>query len=371
VRHLIGRVALAVVGVILGLAAIELCLRWFAMDRIYYRPHELLATWDPALGHRRYKQGRAVDMLVRHGDLVALGAAGIDAEPRRNVFRVDGYGFRNDHDYAGERTLLVGDSFLDGTGNTQDDLLSAVLARECGVRAYNLAYPGAVPDYMRYVKAFRARHPGARFKTIVFLFEGNDFPDGSLPPPPATAPPPKWRVWLSDVVRWARYTPAFRESVAARVAYNVYQATQPGPGAANVVTFTLGRHRFGELDGYVAAARRASYTPVPAVEQTLISIKDTLGLLVFIPTKYRVYHGLLEPGAAALPTAHWEYVRRFGETLGVPALDLTPALTVAAERLFRESERFVFWKDDTHWNGEGVRVAGRALCARLAGASGW
>ena len=42
-------------------------------------------------------------------------------------YHIDHYGFRNDADYAGEPYVLVGDSFIVGSSNTQTDLLAARL----------------------------------------------------------------------------------------------------------------------------------------------------------------------------------------------------------------------------------------------------
>ena len=81
------------------------------------------------------------------------------AEPRRVRYKTDSMGFRNDADYHNEPVLLVGDSFIAGSGNTQEDLLSAQLERDCGLPAYNLAFPGELHSYVRYVQGFFRTHP--------------------------------------------------------------------------------------------------------------------------------------------------------------------------------------------------------------------
>ena len=45
---------------------------------------------------------------------------------------------------------------------------------------------------------------------------------------------------------------------------------------------------------------------------------------------------------------------------GITALDLRPALRKEAARLLPRGE-FVWWRDDTHWNGHGHVAAARAI----------
>ena len=95
-------------------------------------------------------------MLIPFGDLVAIDGrtrAAI-AEPRLVKYHTDSLGFRNDADYAGQQVLLVGDSIVAGSGSTQADILSDQLKRDYGIDAYNLAFPGELHSYVRYVQGF-------------------------------------------------------------------------------------------------------------------------------------------------------------------------------------------------------------------------
>ena len=46
---------------------------------------------------------------------------------------------------------------------------------------------------------------------------------------------------------------------------------------------------------------------------------------------------------------------------GIRALDLRPALIEEAERLRATTGEFLWWRDDTHWNGLGHAAAARAI----------
>jgi hypothetical protein len=100
-------------------------------DAIYYRPDEILSEYRDDLGHHAYRRGETKRMHMPHGDLQPMTRTRIGVA-RDVEYHIDHYGFRNDADYAGEPYVLVGDSFIVGTGNTQTDLLSAQLKHDLG-----------------------------------------------------------------------------------------------------------------------------------------------------------------------------------------------------------------------------------------------
>ena len=50
---------------------------------------------------------------------------------------------------------------------------------------------------------------------------------------------------------------------------------------------------------------------------------------------------------------------------GFRFLDLGPAMVQASRRSYEESGALLWWRDDTHWNGNGQRVAAAAIRERL------
>ncbi len=181
-------------GLLAALVLLEIILRFLGPGHLYRTPDDMLATFDYRLGHGIYKPQRQGEMLIPFGDLVAIDGRtrSAIAEPRLVHYHIDSLGFRNDADYAGEQVLLVGDSIVAGSGSTQADILSDQLKRDYGIAAYNLAFPGELHSYVRYVQGFFKTHQSGP-KAYIFLFEGNDFPlprHGKGAPTAETAAPP-------------------------------------------------------------------------------------------------------------------------------------------------------------------------------------
>jgi hypothetical protein len=339
-----------------ALALYAVALRASGLDQaIYYRFHERFATWDPRHGHRAYLPGVSWQALEPHGDLQILTGEPI-AEPRRVLFHSDSEGFRNDADFAGEPWVLIGDSFVVGVGCSQPDMLSARLAAR-GIHAYSLAHPGGPLDYESYWRSFVARH-GRSSKPVLFMFEGNDFPEtvGARERSgwwvaldhgvrDAAAPLTRlatYRVTRSLLARWTKRGEVDGEQVEVR----------PLAGARLAFWNRESRH-----------ARATELEDMALTDAAFARLAPDLAAVFFIPTKYRVYQRWLEP-EERLPNASWQHLARLCEQYGVPCTDLTPALVSRSEQLLAEG-RFTWWRDDTHWNGEGIDAAAERVAEVL------
>jgi len=352
--------AVALVGscaVALGIYAAAL--RMTGLDQaIYYRFHERFATWSARLGHRAYQPG--ISYRGReHGDLQILTREAI-AEPRDVVFHSDSDGFRNDADYAGEPWLLIGDSFVVGVGCSQAEILSARLAQR-GIRAYNVAHPGGPLDYEIYWRSFARRH-GRASRPVLFLYEGNDFPE---------------TVGARErSATWTALDHAVRGATAPLTRLSTYRVTR------SLVSRLAAR---GDLDGQVlllplAGARLAfwerevRHTRAPALEDMALTdaafarLAPDLAAAFFIPTKYRVYQPWLAP-SEHLADASWEHLAGLCEQYRVTCADLTPALVHRSAILLAQG-RFTWWRDDTHWNGEGIDAAAARVAEVLSALPG-
>jgi hypothetical protein len=344
-----------------GAAALGLyaaVLRAIGLDQaIYYRFHERFATWNARVGHRTYLPNVSVRAREPYGDLQILTREPI-AEPRDVTFRTDSEGFRNDSDYALEPWVLVGDSFVVGVGNTQSDILQARLAVR-GIRAYNLGHPGGPLDYESYWRSFVQRH-GRASRPVLFLFEGNDFPETV-----GAREQPRW---------WAAIDRGVRGAIAPLTRLSTYRVTR-----SLFARIAAG----GELDGRqvevmpLAGARLAfwvrelRHARAPALEDMALTdaafarLAPDLAAAFYIPTKYRVYQRWLAP-AESLPNASWQHLEELCEEYRVPCTDLTPALVSRSQALLPE-RRFTWWLDDTHWNGEGIDAAAERVAEVLHG----
>ena len=358
-------------GILAALVILEIFLHFLGPGHLYRTPDDMLATFDYRLGHGLYKPNRRGTMNIPFGDLVAMDrkTQPAIAEPRRVEYHIDSAGFRNDADYAGQKVLLVGDSFIAGSGNTQNDLLSDQLQRDYGIAAYNLGFPGELHSYVRYMESFFKTHPSGP-QALIFLFEGNDFP---VRKPSKAAPAKKQNASgpsSFEIVR-KEFQQSLKELLVYRYAFSFYHILKnrllpPTKSKVTVLTLQGPNHlQMGFLKAYVTATERASYDAGDDFSLKLSRIKDHLGGIFFIPTKFRVYYNMLEGGPRPpLPNAQWEYVQATAGRLGVRCVDLTGPLQEESRRLLPEGS-LTYWKDDSHWNRYGMAVAAREVQAFL------
>ena len=314
----------------------------------YYREHEKYA-----IPGGPYKPNVQEVIDQPHGDLVAIDPALPRHlwEPRKVEFITDSRGYRNRTDFSGERHILVGDSFLVGNGVTQGDILPEVLRKRFGIRAYAMAYPSDPVDYER--RAYSATQDFGRAATFsFFFFEGNDFwADAS-----AAAEVRSYSRRYDDM-RLVLIRELFGSSTAPETWYKIIRQATRRLTPMRFRPTTIGN--FGTLS-------LAHYN-----EQTAVAVSASPGLqlrfpsgvwertacVFFIPTKARVYPETL-PERARKPAYPAPALLRLKEALKnypVAVVDLTESLMAARDRLGQEG-KLLFWKDDTHWNAEGMRV---------------
>jgi hypothetical protein len=322
-------------------------------DAIYYRPDEILTEYRDDLGHRAYRPGVTMRMHMPHGDLQPMTSARIgvahDVE-----YRIDRYGFRNDSDYAGESYVLVGDSFIAGSSNTQADLLSSQLKRDYGLSGYNLAHPGGLSDYADYVETFARHHD--KFSVLVFVFEGNDFEiekDKRLSTP-------------SRLLK--TYVGIFSNTNVYRVTKSLIKRALHRSEIRGETYVTLrdirGQH-IALLTRYIEATKAKELTKNELFERALTRLKKYPLHIYFIPTNYRIYYRVLEGAQApALPDANWTYLKNLCVREEIRCTNLTPAMVHASDALLAKNE-LLWWPDDTHWNRNGIAVAARVVAETL------
>lgn len=322
-------------------------------NAIYFRPDERLSTFDYRHHHRIFQPGATLEMQMPHGDLQSMTPLKI-AEPRHVIYHIDSYGFRNDADYQGQRYLLVGDSFVAGTGNSQADILSAQLRRDHAIDTYNLAHPGDVVDYAGYVAGFKASHH-TDAKVLLFIFEGNDFVESRVKPRSAAA------------MFFKRYFNLFSATNVFRVTQSLTaRATRASKiaGSQYLTIAELNAKKIAFLTQYVEVARRTTQPPIGSFDRAIQAMSGDIGHIFFIPTKYRVYHKHINPGEV-LPNAAWEYLQRICQQNHLACTNLTQPLIEASDELLAKGE-LTWWRDDTHWNRNGIAVAARVVAASLA-----
>ncbi|MBL8415732.1 MAG: hypothetical protein JNM42_14940 [Propionivibrio sp.] len=310
---------------------------------IYYRPHELMKSSNPDFGEI-YKPDTQFSMNALFGDIEAIEKAGVK-EPHEIAYLTDSLGFRNPSDYHGQNLVLVGDSFVAGANDTQSCLISEWLRQSHNLDSYNLGFPGDMNDYVNRVRAFR-RLKGNDFRMALFVYEGNDFI-------PFTNKP------VTRHSRFDSYYGLFKSSSLWRYTRSLYlrgQKKRSGEHAPPALVQEIGGKPvafYSKEQALINNRSKLKETDLNFVSALQI-LKPNLVEIFFVPVKYRVYAQWLP--AQSLPNEQWNYLAEAARQAGIPVHDLTPVLSAEAARLLTKGH-YVYWRDDTHWNCNGMRVA--------------
>lgn len=356
------QLALVVASLIVALGLTEVALH------VMTRNNALATTYR--MEDKYFEQGhytpRVHDaMTQRFGDIAAMDplAPAAVRESRHVRFETDDMGFRNDHDYRGEPFVLLGDSFVAGTDSDQADVLGNVLRARYGLPVYSLGFPGTPDDYLGYARRFLGeKSRDVRF--VLFLFEGNDLSCSSKQRKKFDAsvlsPYDRLKLRYAKAVRGIFTLPTTVFNMAEQVR-RLYLADDDAVSE----TYKVGGRHVAFYGSYIDAALfpHCSFN-FRAPDEDVLS---RTAMVFFIPAKYRVYFDWLEnPLGRELPrpASGFVSVRRYFAARGIPAYDLTPALTEAAGRELAAG-RYVYWRDDTHWGPEGIRAAAAVVADKL------
>ncbi len=355
-RILAGRPAFVLVclSLAIGIGGFEIGLRLTKANPAYYRPDEVLSRFATDAGRSHYEPDRRLDFAMPYGDLFALSdrTAPEVVEPRQVVFVTDKLGYRNTSGPGAQAFVLIGDSFAAGSGTTQDQILGETLRRAHGIDVYSAAFPGGPIDYAQTLAWLKANTTLVHDRNVIALvFEGNDLTC-------ATGTEPRRR----SIAEW-RWRPVTRLET-----YRLfYGLTRAAVGAADrgqsVAVHQVGGKAMGFLRFYIDATTQTEPCDWSAQAAALQSMAPHLALIAFAPTKYRVYADWIAP-TAPMPNIRWAFVDAAARTMGVPALDLTPFLQSRAEALLPQG-KYVYWRDDSHWNGDGIAAAAEAIATAL------
>lgn len=347
----------------------EVGLRFVATESrpYYYRPEEVLTPTGAQKNEVGFHFKRSQSLLsfkMPFGDLAASALKAKDrkeiAEPRVVDFFTDSLGYRNRKEYFGQKWVLFGDSFTVGSGTTQASTLSEQLLNSYQIPTYNAGFPGPIASYVQNIEQFKGLH-GENFKAAVLVFEGNDFTcetDGVK-----AGRAEKWVGLLT-------YIPAFiQDCELYRLFFGMSRKIAQRLGLSGQTNFVKIQSVQGEAvgfhEGYILETLRAEDCwHWVRLEDSLKSVVSVIDLIVFIPTKYRVYSKHLDPPVFLEESTASRFMKKVSSRLGVQYLDLTVPLQKEAQKLLSQKQ-YVWWRDDTHWNAAGIAVAAKAIAERI------
>jgi hypothetical protein len=346
-------------------------------NKIWYREHEKWSIQDGYVKNVR----DVIDMPF--GDLFAIGENSFSGninlirEKRSVRFHTDEFGFRNDQSISNANLILVGDSFIVANGTDQKDMPSVWLERFTGIKVANIAHPGDPVDYeRRLANMYNKLDQDA--SVIVFYFEGNDF--SSLQDNPSVKPSFSFFQVLSSYYNYleqakddylAKLYPKdqviFR--IFRRVSYQLnawieksfiypFKNTKTLKPAEKVVTIPIGNYEVGFFSNYINATSSLDRQTYIFQNKALLS---RVKAVFFIPTKSRVYQQFTGSNAS---NSAFDFLSSKYSALNIPVYDLTNVLQNEAVALLPQG-KFVFWRDDTHWNGSGIAVSMSEVANKL------
>jgi hypothetical protein len=366
----IGRLLPLIIGLF---AVVDVAARWLPIDPLCFQAWACVTRYqEPGAifeANRQFRSART------HGNLSNMGNLPSQRVYRPQVFTTDARGFRNpaSAETAPVSALVVGDSFAAGDGISDDETLTAQLSAATGRRFYNAAGPYA---YLGTVKSLKSKLGFQQGPVIIAWTESEPIDqlqqaEAQVEHPVRSArllksvfgPDTRAREWLRGwwftsplKIIWEK---AFVSLSNDRVLPNIYarlvvqRRLQNGDTAlfypSDVEPFH--QHRdVGPARAYIARLAAA------------LKHEGMQPLVVLIPHKYSVYYPLVdgpkaEPGDAVHPMAALEAALRSD---GIAALDLTETFRARAREELAEG-RYIYWRDDTHWNGRGVAVAAAAI----------
>jgi len=370
-----GKILPMTISLLLATAVLEVVVRSATVPALvpYYRPHEMLAL------ETNYKAQQRVEMTVKSGDLLTIDTTlpATLAQPRQEVFITDSHGYRNDDDYKGEKLVVIGDSFLVGTETT----LASVIEKEHHVPAYNVAFSGMGPLIYTEKVQWARKQMGGDCCLVLFYFEGNDFQHVDAREAGVRESVPRGlqnfvKGYVKTLRSHSEWSKSFSGMTARAIEASRAKWGGPAEGSAPAApkdpeeksfVRNVGGKPMVFLRGYAEVTRRKVFDDHSFVRNQLAMAKPDM--VVFIPDKYRVYAPLLdEKPEADLPTAQWTYLSAAATELGVPAIDLTPHM-IARSREMLAQGGVTFWRDDTHWNRNGEKVAADVVLAALHASS--
>lgn len=258
--------------------------------------------------------------------------------------RYDQNGFRNDRDLEQAEIVLLGDSFVEGYKVTQRETLSAKLASLLGKDVANLGHAGFGPQ--NELGVLRAVGLGLQPEVIVwFFFEGNDLYDYEE----------ERRTWaqhagglrerllstnlLRIANRWSlRWTPSERRELRIAHALLASPLTEYPTRMYFELFPTETMNTASDLESCQEFIEWAS---------ELSAQNGSRFILVYVPTKIRVYKDVVEVvqhGQDDLSSGYASSLARWSQGKGIEFHDLTPALSAGAR-----NGKLVYFPDDEHW----------------------
>jgi hypothetical protein len=279
--------------------------------------------------------------------------------------RYDQNGFRNDHEIGEASVVVLGDSFVEAGLVPTNDLLTTRLNKLLGTEVANLGQSGYGPQQELIV----LRRYGLPLKprlVLWFFFEGNDLLDM-----------PRYERMLQEQAQALKAQNSFKaRSFTKNVLDLLATLTSPQPNQISTEAndraciFQNSQAETAETLYFAYGGNPLSREEIELLEEVQAIFQDAQEtsaengaqfVLVFVPTKFRVYERFCQFKPESL-AASWQandLPQRLGEwakAKDISFIDLTAALSTSAGQ-----GELVYFPDDGHWNAHGHQVTAQAI----------
>jgi hypothetical protein len=382
-----------VLALILLLTSLFLSFLWGdrGSSGIWYREHE---KW--AVGQKYIPLVKDV-VQQPFGDLVATNRSStfsqINAlkEPRTVRFQTDKFGYRNSKDISKAKFVFVGDSFIVGNGTDQSEIASEWFGKFTDENIANVAFPG-IPEQYEERMLSMINNIDKNASLIIFYYEGNDFYRSSPPNlnfsllskisinyDKLELQKDRALVYLHPrdqtlfrLIRRSSYTinTKIRDIIKRNRVVQTNETNnmidngnknQPleNKSSDEVVEIRQVGEKLIGFIGYENLATEQNNLKAHIFQDSYLLSR--IDAVVFIPTKWRVY----SQWVSAEPTeSAFNFLSESYSKLNIPVYDLSKILSVEASRLLPDN-KYVYWRDDSHWNGYGIKAAMEYLAQEI------
>jgi hypothetical protein len=362
------------------LAGLDALSRPLLRDKIYHRGHDMFIHRMPSRYYLLRYTPNARRQGMTYGDLSAMLGCVDCRKPRHELFLTDRFGFRNDPKILTRpvRFLLLGDSFAEGLGTTQEKTLARALARETKAGVYDLSLPGSPWQQLVNLQLMLPHLSLQKPTTLVWaLFLPNDLDELDVYGPPAaetlkvSTPLEELRVRVS--IYWNRSPLRQMLSFALdtripTILRGMVISKEYAPGK-NLYFYEPYAKNLYPTPQAVRAHRNWPRLKESFEHMRVFSKRHGFEVVVMnVPAKEQVYYWILtggvKPWEDVPPHGAGEALRALSEEYGFRYVDLLEPLRRRAKELLEKEGAFVWWEDDSHWNDLGQEVAARSIMGK-------
>jgi hypothetical protein len=340
---------------------VDLCLR-FAPNDWHFVHHR---DFVPELGSHQigpFLKDQTYQEAYAYGDLAELGNCAECRAYRPLLVHMDSRGFPNPPASRYYDAVLVGDSFGVGVQQLPDSTLAAQLSAATGFSVYNASCFGHLLSselLLRLIDELGLTHG-------TIFYELMDRGASIRSEVPGDDVFSRFEnTWPSQ--RSYAFLQAIQQSPLANLSRQmvgrIYNGSLlPNPYAARVIRKSLSD---GEPFLLYPEDMQNSAPDAPKFWAKYLRSLDrdlrqrNLDLVVIlVPSKYTVYQPLLENAPETNKSRQFEELQ--AELADLTVVNTTPEMQKAAADALAHG-KLLFWRDDTHWNADGVRVAARVV----------